>query len=480
MWGAGPAEQRPYQHRTIAWFKAKRGRGMLIADTGAGKTYISLKATSELGYTRLVVLARKYLNMLAWRTNIAKFRSELGLPDDADILFIESWTPKKRKALWETAPERPQIVVMLYASMVRDRALIDHPRACVTGFVADEGHILSDRRNKASKALKYLARDPKRYLMVLTATPMERGRQDMFSVLSMLSPKVFSSYWGFVERYCVSIPGLHGNEIIGNRKSTTKEYLERTSGFVHAISNSELKGFIPERVRSKLPIPMLKGKELKAYNDILNDAVARLPTNGVVAMPNILTATLRLRQMLVCPKLIDPSFGYGNGITETLEHARDENKYPHIVIFSEFVSAFPFMREELTTVHKIKDNNIRLVVGQKDIIETQRQIDDFHEMHSWKQPSVLLCGIQVAESFDLITPQNAYFIGYAWSRRQNYQAEGRLTRGQKTHCNYYYVTHEGSVEENVLHSLNTNNRNVRELDAKELRRALLAPREALL
>lgn len=478
-WGAEPAQHRPYQEHAIDFLVKRNGRGMLLADTGAGKTYISLRVVSRLGYDRLVILARKYIHMLTWRNNIAKFRAQLSLPNDADVIFIEGWTAAKRRALWETEPERPQIIIMLFASMVRDRNLIDHPRARVSGFIIDEAHGVSDHRNQSSKALKFLVRNKSRIAIYLTATPMAKGRQNMFSFLNMLSPTVFTSYWKFVERYCVTIPGFKGNEILGDRKSTRDEYHQRISGFLHVIPSSALKGFVPERVRSVLPIPMIKGPELKAYRSILSDAIARLPSKGVVAYSNVLTTTLRARQMLVCPKLIDQKFSYGNGITEILNHAEGIEPNPHIVIFSEFVSAFPYITEHLIRDHKFQRQSVFNIVGGRSLDDTQRIADQFHQCHGKR--SVLLCGIGVAESFDLLTPTNAYMLGYTYSRTANYQAEGRLTRGQKTHCNFFYVTHIDSVEESVLHIVSSNDKNVaRAIDAVELRQSLLNPPEVVI
>jgi SNF2-related domain len=459
-WGAANTfADRPYQAGAIAFAKRQRRRVIIRAPTGAGKTYIGLSTMEDFAFRRLVILVKRRTGIITWLMNIEKFGKSYA---DVDIVVVEKWSPKKRLALWKSKPTRRQIIIILYASMRKDHRTMMMPQTGIDGYICDETQVLIDRRTETSKAVRRLVRNPNIACLMLSATPMKDGVHNYFSALQMLSPKVFKSYWSFVDRYCVSEEAKFGREILGQKKSTAKELAARLSGFLYNIKKSDVKGFVPERMRDVIWLPKPDGKIGEIYDALDKNMMADLPGGGTCLASNILTRDLRKRQLLTCPALLDPLLGVGDSLVEVMEHAYAADPIPHFMLFTEFVGALDYFKDYIELNYKC---TVFKIVGGMSADSVDQTKSAFYRAKDANQASVMLCGIGVAESFDVLSPNTGYLIGYSHSANANEQAEGRITReekpGDKPYCNFYYVTHARTIEVDVL---NNNDRKTRTMN----------------
>lgn len=438
-------QKRPYQDKAVAFLLDANGRGAVRAPTGAGKTIIALEAVQQIGFKRLLVLVPRYSALLTWMQAIER----TGFVQQDQVAVVQKWKASDREALW-TSPE-PRVVIALYQTIIRD---VEHIVAQGTGdeaeesafdvVVCDESHRIKNRDTDTYKAVKRICRRRRR--IFLTATPQSKGPQDLWTTLNLLSPKVFTSYWKFVNRYCVVEDGEYGKDIIGVRRSTLPELKSRLYGFVHSIPEKEIDGWVPKRNRQLLPVEPDK-KVLRIYKSLESELLATLPDNTHVLVPNTLAKFTALRQLLCCPTLVHPALGVGEGFKAAIEHA--ENNDPHVVIFSDFPSAFPIW-EAFLRKRKVPTYTLRGGMKVQDIAAT---IGAFERHKNDEKLSVMLCSTPFAESFDIISSSTGYHVGYAWSQIANYQAEGRLTRGSKSHCNFFYVCHSKTIDTYMLEVL---------------------------
>lgn len=436
-------QRRPYQDKAVAFLLETDGRGAIRAPTGAGKTVIALEAAKELGFNRLLILVPRISALLTWVTNIEKTK----FVKQEEIAIVQKWTKNKRADLWlNQSPEfrNIKVVVALYQTIIRDvDQLVDED----SGFdfiICDESHRIKNRDTDTYKAIKRICRRRRR--VFLTATPQSKGPQDLWTTLNVLSPNVFTSYWKFVKRYCVVEDGEYGKDIVGVRKSTLKELKARLNGFLHNIPEKELDGWVPKRQRQLLPV-VPEQKVLRIYRMLEQEMLALLPDNSHVLVPNTLSKFTKLRQLLCCPQMLHPALGIGVGLPAILEHA--ENNNPHVVVFSDFVEPFEHWQKFLKS-RKVPTFVLR---GGMKLDDVRTTIGQFERYKYRDKASVLLCSIPFAESFDLLSPDTAYFLGYAWDQNANYQAEGRLTRGSKKHCNFFYVCHSKTIDTYMLEVL---------------------------
>jgi len=201
-------ELRSYQKAGVAHLK--QYQTVLLGDEmGLGKTAQALVAAKELGTEHILVLCPGYA-----RRNWLK---ECGLWwPEASVAIIDA-IPMAVEALLEPSvnvvlmshqllplaanffrkeveryESRPRVVEVLIRAGFR--------RMHFDAIIADESaQHLSNRKSQKSQLI-HLLRAP--YRWALTGTPMRKGVPDLWSQLRFVEPRVFTSYWRFVETYC--------------------------------------------------------------------------------------------------------------------------------------------------------------------------------------------------------------------------------------------------------------------------------------
>lgn len=448
-----PLQDRPYQNEAVSFLVSKNGKGAIRAGTGAGKTYIALKTIRQIGYNRILILVPRYSALLAWEKALNKF-SDIIPP--SSICIIQKFSKVKREQVYNN--HKIKVIVSLYQTAIRDKDLlinnnIDTDDKLNFDFIiCDESQVIRNRQRETYKAVKVICNNRK--CIFLSATNQSKGAQDLWTTLNILSPNVFTSYWSFINRYFVSEDGQYGRDIIGIKKSKLSELETRVSGFIHNISKKSMEGFVPKRLRQYIYTEVEKSAK-KVYKQLADEMMADLPNDGVLLSPNSLSKYLRLRQILCCPAMLHPSLGLGSAISTVIEHASAND--PHIVVFSDFPEAFKYWKPQLDKL-RIPNFTIRGGMSSDNVSKTIADFEKYKNIKKYKGdnlvPSILMCSIPFAESFDLLTPESAYFIGWSWDQNANYQAEGRLTRGNKKYCNLFYVKHRNTIEDHIEDILN--------------------------
>jgi SNF2 family DNA or RNA helicase len=208
---------------------------------------------------------------------------------------------------------------------------------------------------------------------------------------------------------------------------------------------------MPRVTRKVISVDMDK-EQAKLYKELDHDKFTILPSGMLLVTATSLEESIRLRQILICPKVIDPSFGYGaafNAYLEMLEDAEEEDDR-HTVIFCPFKSPFPFWREELVR-RKIP---VFQLSGGISPEEQQRQIVGFRE-----RKGVMLCTARYAEAFSLAPATASYFIGQEWDPNVCAQAEDRLLPQEGTNpISAFYYAHKGTVEPRICEYLDAQQR----------------------
>jgi len=156
-----------------------RGRGLLCDEVGLGKTIeagLVLKEYLARGMAERVLILTPPGLLGQWREEL---RSKFGLPD-----FVTSADPEFRAlgaAAWARFPR-------LIASLVTAR-LAKH-RAAVADIVydlliVDEAHYL---KNRGSVSWKFVNSLQKKYILLLTATPVQNNLEELYNLITILKP----------------------------------------------------------------------------------------------------------------------------------------------------------------------------------------------------------------------------------------------------------------------------------------------------
>ena len=156
-----------------------RGRGMLCDEVGLGKT---IEAGLVLKEYRLRNVAQRVL-ILTPAALVEQWREELavkfGLED-----FISNADPEFR-ALGAAAWERFPRVVASLATARRAEHRTQINQIPYDLIIVDEAHHL---KNRASVTWKFVNELQRKYILLLTATPVENNLDELYNLITLLKP----------------------------------------------------------------------------------------------------------------------------------------------------------------------------------------------------------------------------------------------------------------------------------------------------
>lgn len=191
-----------------------RGRAILADEVGLGKTIEAGLILSEL---RLRGLADRALVIVPaglveqWRDELER---KFGLP--TAILTGRTGVPDVRGG-------GPVLLASLAAAR-RDPLRGELARDGWDLVVADEAHRLRSTRSASGKLVRALT---SRFLLLLTATPVENRLQDLYEMISLVAPGLLGTPAEFRRRYAGTGDDLAGPRNLDDLRSRTRQVMVR-------------------------------------------------------------------------------------------------------------------------------------------------------------------------------------------------------------------------------------------------------------
>ncbi len=235
-----------------------RGRAILADEVGLGKTIEAALVLSEL---RVRGLARRVL-ILTPPGLLEQWQEELDRKFALPSLLVQggSWEP----TLW--SGEDPAVIASLSAA--RRAPLKDALVAEAWDLViVDEAHHLKNPQTASARLLRQLQ---SRYLLLLTATPVENRLDDLFQLVSLVRPGHLGTPAAFRKRHA----GLAGAESTKN----LAELQRRTREVMIRHRRSEVARMLPRRLAETLRINP-EDREAELYQ-LVAERVRELGRNG--------------------------------------------------------------------------------------------------------------------------------------------------------------------------------------------------------
>lgn len=419
---------RPYQVEAVDWFiNRAKGRGIIADDMGLGKTGEAYMILQALGIPNPCVIIAGKNAQIAW-LNQAR---DWGCPKP-NIIQGHANT---RKMLW--AKYKQGFIIITREAFKRDlRAGYAHSNFKMV--IVDECHKDANRKVGNYALLKDLSIKAQ-YMLLISGSIARRGPQSMWGPLNVIAHRVFKSYWQFVSQYCVMEEGIFGSKIVGTQNE--QQLQGRLATFMLRRTKAEVRPDMPSKTRDLTSnVIEMSPKQAQLYNQIAEESMAEFESGDIVVTPTILAKIVRLRQILVTPKLLDPGEEYGAGIERVIELLEDASDR-HMVIFTPFSAALPIIQSRLEEAG-FKREDIILLRGGLSLEELMHRIGEFK-----KRRGIAICSIRYAESFDLIPATWGIFLGYEWDAWDNLQAEDRIHRGEITEAvNIYYISYSEGID----------------------------------
>jgi SNF2 family DNA or RNA helicase len=263
----------------------------------------------------------------------------------------------------------------------------------------------------------------------------------------LLDPKLYGSYWKFVGAFYVTLTNHFGGlELIAFKNQESWFDLLRRKATI--LSKKDVGHQETIRARRFADLDKDQIRLLKEYEE---DMYATLPDRLDIVSTS-LTQTLRYRQLLCCPKIVDPTLSIGGSLVDLVETFKEEEASPFCVIFVPFTEAFQHF------IAYLEANGITNVQTLSGGISPDEQDE---RISKWRThgKSPILVSILYAQAFSLEPATEAYFIGYDWDPDNNTQAEERLNRlTTKEAVTAFYYTFEDTYDERQLEIVNTKQR----------------------
>lgn len=415
----------PYQQAGIDFLA--RGRAILGDDVGLGKTGQALLAAQKLDAFPILVVVPKAATGV-WVAEVAKW-----LEMDA-----ETYLGPRRKF----SRDAPVVITnyALFGEILNKRAwrltIWDEAHKFRNGRVGGKG----GTRPKLFAAAK---KDQAQYAFFLTGTPVVNDADDLWPLLHLIDPKHWASYWHYVNAYMFKDNNgfgwkIHGvKDAVGLRRDIGPYLLRRTK------TSPEVSLQLPPKTRQSWDVQMTRVQKT-AYNQLVDEMLADLPDGGLLAVPNKIALLTRLRQLLVCPRLIglDDDGAAFLALRDLFETA------PHnAVVFTPFAEAVTPLTQLLGDI--AQPYWITGKLSSRKLAETVAAFE--HETWPKGRSKVLIATVQMSTSWAATSAATCYFIGYDWAPAVNEQAEGRLHRhGQVNPVLARYFVHRGTVDEHLM------------------------------
>jgi superfamily II DNA or RNA helicase len=339
------AQLRPYQLEGFRWltFLYRHGLGGVLADDmGLGKTLQALAmiclartealtAGAEAPRPFLVVAPTSVV--ASWSQEVRKFAPDL------TVVAVDE-TESKRGIPWARAMASADLVVTSYTLLRIDFDTYDS--VAWSGMILDEAQFVKNHRSKTYVCARRLKAP---FKLAITGTPLENSLMDLWALLSITAPGLFSSPERFSELYRRPIERGQNTELLSQlRRRIRPLMLRRTKDKVA----SEL----PPKQEQVLSV-VLQPRHQRIYQTHLQrerqkvlGLIDDLDTNRFT----ILRSLTLLRQLALDPSLVDEAHAGipASKIDVLCEHLHELVREGHrALVFSQFTSFLTKIRTRL-------------------------------------------------------------------------------------------------------------------------------------
>jgi hypothetical protein len=376
---------------------------------------------------------------------------------DKKVIFIRGNDTITRKKLWETPADIYCVAGQTFLTDMGYKKYKGKPSERIApawcnkppAATWDEWHRFLRNRGTASEDMMLTLNWPN--LILSSGSAGGKGPQSSFVALRICEPKLFRSYWKYVGAYCVIEDTPFGKKIVAPKNV---EGWRRTIGQWLFHRKKDLK-YYPTKTRQALPVEM-EPWQRKIHDELKKNLLAELPNDALLIAPNVLAATHKIRQLMICPRFLDPNLGWGAGLEGILEDSQ-ASELSHFVISTPYTGPMDLL-QQFFRENKIPAYGIKGGMEFEEIAAVRSQ---------WTQTGgVVIQSILFAESYELPAASNMYMLGYLHDWEQNSQAEDRIHRDIRVTphpVNIYYVKHKGSYDEKIVEAMSMHADNVHAL-----------------
>jgi SNF2 family DNA or RNA helicase len=438
----GDTRLRPYQRVDVKILKELGTTKLLLNEMRLGKSPTTLIALTEENVKTAILVCPASL-LYQWQDEIRTWTHY--------IPIIIDGTKTKRikiyKEMKEINCELPIIWIISYETLREDMKEVTEaeaektkkkakkrifPKINFDALVIDEAHRLRNHQSQQSKAL-YKLSNKCNYKYLLTGTPVINSADEIFGMLKMAFPTMYSSYWEFAHYYFNVMKGEYTDyEVLDIKRK------KELQSVVYMLSiqrkRKDVMKWLPEKEYQRIYLEF-DAKQKKHYDKMLNT----FETEHVSAI-NTLSQLTRLKQITMNPAILDL-----DGASPKEQYILDfitNNVDASILIFS---TSTKFLKE-LSKKLKVKHQMIigRIAKNLRNVYKKQFQNGEIR---------VLLLNIKASqEGLTLDEADYAIFADRLYEYELNIQAEDRyipISEDRVKPKTIIDLLHKNSVDERL-------------------------------
>jgi len=415
-------------------FLVNKKRVLLADEMGLGKTIQSLIACEMLNCNEGVLIVCPNNVKFIWAEE------------------IEKWLKKKDYQVFNSNKsitfENKKYNIINYEGLRLEKFSFLRKK-CWSALILDEAHKIKNRKALRTLAVK---KNKNKYCFALTGTPMPNYPNELWSILNVLYPKIYTSYWRFFNEYVdYDVHFQLGFKIIKGAKNTNKLKKELQSIMIRRKKSQVLSELPPKTYQNWYA--ELAEKQRKYYNQMKEEMIVQFSNLEVISAPIVLAQLIRLKQICISPYLLkDKTDVFANSIKlEIISDILQEYKDDKIVIFSQFSKAIDILENLLQAI------SIQYSKITGDVKDKEHEIKMFHS--DLENVNVCIGTIQsMGIGIDLSCANYCFFLDKMWTPADNMQAEDRLHRiGQKKNVTIVSLIAKNTIEEYIEKKLKNKN-----------------------
>ena len=432
-----------------------RGRGLLCDEVGLGKTIeagLVLKEYLLHQMVRRVLIITPPGLVEQWHEELA---SKFGLGD-----FVTNYAPEFRELgvqAWEFFPR--VITSLATARRAENRKAISQLTYDLA--IVDEAHHL---KNRASVSWKFINGLKKKYILLLTATPVENNLNELYNLITILKPGQLATPREFRRRFVV-----RGDPRLPKNRGRLRELL---ADVMVRHSRSQVDIQLPPRRAHTISLK-LSPEERALYDDI-SAFIRRRLSGTTVSQAHRFTLQLLQREIgscaaAVCPTLLSlaqhramapyrdelqmlaerasslPEWSKAVALDKLLASPMLSSRDEKVIIFTHFRVTLDLLADRL------RGMGIDLVSyhGQMSLAQKNEAINRFE-----REGHVLLSTEAAGEGRNLQFCRTMVNFDLPWNPQRIEQRVGRIHRiGQTRPVEIFNFTASGTVEDYILNIL---------------------------
>lgn len=415
----------------------------ILADApGLGKTFPSIHAAKQVApHGRKLIVVPAYL-MYQWEGAIKGY-----------VHFSEPVYVMERSM--DPVPADFSGWVVISYHTLTNGGLKKHPELLKQEWdlvIFDEAHRLRGRKSQWTRNVKKLNTQT---IWMLTGTPLVNNPGDVWPLLNILDAKEYSSYWRFVEDWCVLEYTPWATKVGGIKKGLENKFYTNLNPIMlrRTFEMPDIQAEVP----LDLPIPYyvpvkLSDKVMKVHKKALADWRIENPdlhTSEAVSSGGALVIKLRQLTSGVLPDTpVDTA-----KIDTAVEILTDLGKGKYVV-FTWFRSTAD------ATYAKLAEHGMNPVLISGDVIAKEREA----RIQSWKEADygvIVATMASMQEGVNLQDSHTVLFVEHHYLPATIEQAIARVRRyGQTERVHVHHIYARGTVDESVWRVMHERHGNV--------------------